>query len=207
VTPEPTPAPTPPPPAAPPTPTPPSPPLPVPPQPVPPPPKPVPTTPSPNSQPNPTKNPAPESTELQNTLEKLRALQKQSQPPKTAYNPSRGGAPNGGGSPQGNDTASLSAGQRTAIGDSVRRCWFSDPGMLDLDKMQVLLTVTTDSAGTVRQADVAPEDQGKVNANPRLRVFSERARRAVLDPACANLPLPKNLLGQSRVFTFRFSPF
>jgi hypothetical protein len=30
--------------------------------------------------------------------------------------------------------------------------------------------------------------------------------RAVLDPQCANLPLPRALLGQNRVFTFRFSP-
>jgi hypothetical protein len=164
------------------------------------------TTPTQNSQPNQTKNPAPESNALENTLEKLRALQKQSQPPKSAYNPPRGGAPNGGGNPNGNDTASLTLAQRGAIGDSVRRCWTTDPGMLDLDKMQVLLTVTTDASGVVRQAIVAPDDAGRVAGNPRLRVFSERAIRAVLDPNCANLPLPQPLLGQNRVFTFRFSP-
>jgi hypothetical protein len=173
---------------------------------VPPPPQPTPTTPTQNSQPNPTKNPAPDSNALENTLEKLRALQKQTQAPKSAYNPPRGGAPNGGGNPQGNDTAALTQAQRGAIGDSVRRCWTTDPGMLDLDKMQVLLTVKTDGAGVVRQADVADTDQARVNANPRLRVFSERARRAVLDPQCANLPLPPSLLGQNREFTFRFSP-
>ncbi len=78
--------------------------------------------------------------------------------------------------------------------------------MLDLDKMQVLLTVMTDASGVVREAVVAPADQGRVAADPRLRVFSERAIRAVLDPQCANLPLPPALLGQNRVFTFRFSP-
>jgi hypothetical protein len=40
----------------------------------------------------------------------------------------------------------------------------------------------------------------------RLRVFSERAVRAVMDPNCANLPLPPNLMGQVRTFTFRFRP-
>jgi hypothetical protein len=40
----------------------------------------------------------------------------------------------------------------------------------------------------------------------RLQVFAERAVRAVLDPNCANLPLPQNMLGQTRVFTFRFRP-
>jgi hypothetical protein len=37
-------------------------------------------------------------------------------------------------------------------------------------------------------------------------VFSERAIRAVLDPNCANLPLPPKMLGQVREFTFRFRP-
>ena len=78
--------------------------------------------------------------------------------------------------------------------------------MLDLDKMQVLLTVTTDANGVARQAVVAPEDQGRVAADMRLRVFSERAVRAVLDPHCANLPMPQDMLGKTNVLTFRFSP-
>ncbi|MGA8197003.1 MAG: hypothetical protein WB902_26985, partial [Acetobacteraceae bacterium] len=180
----------------------PTPPLPVPPPPVPPPPSPQSTT----SQPNPTKNPAPQSTALENTLEKLRSLQRQTQPPKARYNPQAGGAPNGGGNPESDDTSALTAAQRGAIGDFVRRCWSTDPGMLDLDKMQVLLTVTTDGAGVVRRAVIAQDDVGRVSGNPRLRVFSERAVRAVLDPNCANLPLPQPMLGQTREFTFRFRP-
>ncbi len=161
---------------------------------------------SPTSQPNATKNPAPQSTALDNTLEKLRSLQKQTQPPKAKYNPQAGGAPNSGGNPQSDDTSSLTLGQRGAIGDFVRRCWSTDPGMLDLDKMQVLLTVKTDGSGVVHQAVVADEDRGRVAGDMRLRVFSERAIRAVLDPNCANLPLPPTMLGQVREFTFRFRP-
>jgi hypothetical protein len=183
------------------------PPLPTPPLPVPPPPAPPPPSPqSATSQPNPTKNPAPQSTALENTLEKLRSLQKQTQPPRARANPQLGGAPNGGGNPNSDDTSALSASQRGAIGDFVRRCWSTDPGMLDLDKMEVLLTVTTDGGGVVRRAVVAQDDVGRVSGNPRLRVFSERAVRAVLDPNCANLPLPQPMLGQTRVFTFRFRP-
>jgi hypothetical protein len=169
----------------------------------------VPPPPSPQSatsQPNPTKNPAPQSTALDNTLEKLRSLQRQTQPPRARYNPQAGGAPNGGGNPQSDDTSALSAAQRGAIGDFVRRCWTTDPGMLDLDKMQVMLTVTTDGAGVVRNAVVAQEDEGRVNGDRRLRVFFERARRAVMDPNCATLPLPQSMLGQIRTLTFRFRP-
>jgi neural Wiskott-Aldrich syndrome protein len=194
-----------PPPAAPPTPAQTQQPLPTPPLPVPP---PAPTAPpqSTTSQPNPTKNPAPESTALDNTLEKLRSLQHQSQPPRARPNPQSGGAPNGGGNPTGDNTSELTGSQIKVIGEFVRRCWTTDPGMLDLDRMQVVLTVTTDASGVARHAEVAPEDAGKVTSNARLRVFSERARRAVLDPDCANLPLPAAMLGQVRTFTFRFRP-
>ena len=178
------------------------PPLPLPPPPAPPPPSPQSAT----SQPNPTKNAAPQSNALENTLERLRSLQQQTQPPKARYNPQAGGAPNSGGNPQSDDTSALTFAQRGAIGDYVRRCWTDDPEALDLDKMQVLLTVTTDSGGVVRRAIVAPEDVGRVSGDMRLRVFSERAIRAVLDPACASLPLPPAMLGQTREFTFRFRP-
>ncbi|MEO9189176.1 MAG: energy transducer TonB [Acetobacteraceae bacterium] len=180
-----------------------APPPPLPPLPLPPPPAP----PSPTAQPNPTVNPAPSSPALQNTLEKLRAEARlQARAPTARPNPRQGGAPNSGGDPLANDTSALSASERGAIGDHVRPCWTTDPGALDLDKMQVLLTVTTDASGVVRLAVVAPADQGRVAADPRLRVFSERAVRAVLSSACANLPLPAKLLGKVNVLTFRFRP-
>ena len=197
------PAPTPPPPPQKPVPPTPQPPLPVPPAPTPPPPTPPP--PSTTSQPNATKNPVPESRELQNTLEKLRALQRQTEPPKNRYNPSQGGAPKGGGNPQGDATSQLTGDQRGAIGDSVRRCWTYDSGALGADKFRVLLSVTVGPDGVSRKAEITGDDIARMN-DPRFRAFAERARRAVLDPQCANLPLPKTLLGQTTTLTFRFSP-
>jgi hypothetical protein len=159
------------------------------------------------SQPNVTRNPAPESDALLNTLEKLRALQKQTQAPRARANPSAGGAPNGGGNPAGSDTALLSAAQVGAIGAHVRECWSYDAGALGADKFVVRMRVTTDEAGTARIADVAGEDAGRMG-DPRFRAFAERARRAVLDPHCANFEklLPATMLGQRRVLDFRFSP-
>jgi hypothetical protein len=174
------------------------PPLPLPPPPVPPPPG---TT----SQPNPTKNPAPDSSALENTLEKLKQQLAQNQPPKARPNPQSGGKPNSGGNPQGNDTAALTADQRGAIGDHVRECWTKDAGALDIDRQRVLLTVTTDAAGVARKADIAGDDIARMS-DPRFRAFAERARRAVLDPHCANLPLPASVLGKINVLTFRFAP-
>jgi hypothetical protein len=157
-----------------------------------------------------TKNPAPESQELANTLEKLRALQRQTQAPQAHPNPQRGGAPTPAGNPHGDITATLSAEQRGAIGDRVRECWTKDAGALDVDKMQVMLTVTLDPAdGTARLAEVADADRGRVNGDPRLRAFAERAVRAVLDPRCGNNLVPKDRLvadGAPNKLTFRFRP-
>ena len=129
----------------------------------------------------------------------------QTQPPKARANPKSGGAPNSGGNPLGNDTAALSAAERGAIGDHVRECWTKDAGALDIDKDRVTLTVTTDASGEARLAVVAGGDIGRMS-DPRFRAFAERAVRAVLDPHCANLPLPNKILGKVNVLTFRFSP-
>jgi hypothetical protein len=168
---------------------------------VPPPPSPPSTT----SQPNATKNPAPNSSSVENTLEKLRQQMAQSAPPKARPNPKSGGQPDGGGNPLGNDTAALSSAERGAIGDHVRECWTKDAGALDIDKQRVLLTVTTGPDGVVHQAVIAGDDVGRMG-DPRFRAFAERARRAVLDARCANLPLPPKDLGKVGTFTFRFSP-
>ena len=138
----------------------------------------------------------PRQSALENTLEKLRALNQQTVPPRRV---DRGDRPS-------DNTSEPTAAERGAIADYVRRCWSTDPGMLDLDRMQVLLAVTTDASGIARRVSVAPEEQGRVAADARLRVFSERAIRAVLDPNCSNLPLPQTMLGQARTFTVRFKP-
>ena len=57
------------------------------------------------------------------------------------------------------------------------------PGALDLDKMQVLLTVTTDASGVVREAEVAEQEQARIAADPRFRAFSERAMQRGAGPA------------------------
>lgn len=142
-----------------------------------------------------------------NTLDKLRSMNMQQKPPTARYNPLQGGAPDAGGNPNNsNATASLTAAERGAIGDKVRACWTIDSGAEGVQSLQVLLTVTTDATGTARLAQVARADQGRVNADPVLRAFAERAVRAVLDYRCSALPLPPALEGSAHTFTFRFSP-
>lgn len=105
----------------------------------------------------------------------------------------------------GIEVASLSSATRGAIGERLRECWTGDRGALDIDKQLVHLTVTTDATGTVRVANIAPNDASR-NGSNFARASAERARRAVLDPQCARLPLPNALLGQSHTFAITFRP-
>ena len=150
---------------------------------------------------------APTNPALANTLDKLRSLQKRTEPPKANFNLQASGSPTGSsGHLNSDDAGALSPTQRGAISDYVRRCWSTDPSILALDKMEVLLNITTDADGVVRRVVIAPEEEARVSADPSLRKFSERAIRAALDPACAILPLPQPMLGKTNVLSFRFRP-
>ena len=118
---------------------------------------------------------------MDNTLERLRAMQRQNKPPTARPNPAAATAPTVGGTRDGDITASLNATQ------------------------SVQLVVTFDETGTARIADVGDADRGRLS-DPRFRAFAERAMRAVRDPRCANLPIPKTDLGKRGTLTFRFKP-
>ncbi len=137
---------------------------------------------------------------LDSTLDRLRA-QLASRDPTRTMPPPRGGAP-GGSSPAAVDNALLTANVRRAIGDRLRECWTGDKGALDYDKQLVRLVVTTDAAGTIRVADIAPNDASRTGGGV-ARAFAERAKRAALDPQCAQLPLPDALKGQTLEIAFR----
>jgi hypothetical protein len=158
-------------------------------------------------QPNHTKNPAVDTRSLENTLQKLLADQKQDTPPKHVYNPDRGGARDAGGQKHGNLTGALSEGQRKTIGDEVRRCYAEDTAAKDYATYVATMTVTIDAQGTVRAVELSAADRARASADFAFRAFAERAERAVLDPQCASLPVPANLLGQpSARLSFRFRP-
>ncbi len=140
---------------------------------------------------------------LDSALDRLRA-QLTPKDPTRATPPPRGGAP-GGSSPATMDNALLTANVRRAISDRLRECWTGDKGALDYDKQLVRLVVTTDAAGTIRVADIALNDASRAGGGV-ARAFAERARRAALDPQCAQLPLPDTLKGQNHSFEITFRP-
>lgn len=69
------------------------------------------------------------------------------------------------------------------------------------------MTVTVDAQGEVHEVALSPADQARAASDEAFRAFAERAEQAVLDPQCARLPLPENLLGKPAAqFSFRFRP-
>ncbi|GAN60870.1 hypothetical protein ACI01nite_12340 [Acetobacter cibinongensis] len=158
------------------------------------------------TQPNKAKKTQEESHSLLETLDAFRSDQKQTHAPKAKANPVQGGAPNGGGSPTGDITRSLSVGEQKAIGGAVRRCYTEDTAAKDYATFVAHLIVTVDAAGEARIVQFAPDTQAKMSADSSYRALAERARAAVLSPTCSKLPIPKNLLGQTRQLKFVFRP-
>ena len=166
---------------------------------------PAPAQKSPTSQKHVVKTPAPMSQSVLNTIAKLRALQKQKHAPTARYNPAQGGAPQGGGTKMSTANSGLTASDRNAIASEVQPCWGIDAGLPGVNKLSVLLQVTTDQTGTVREAEVAPADQGMLS-DPSYAAFAQRAVNAVKSYQCAKLPLPAYMLGSVHTFIFRFTP-
>jgi hypothetical protein len=152
-------------------------------------------------QPNQTKNPAPDTKSLQNTLEKFLTLAQADKPPKAVVNPSQSSPRHGA-----NVTGVLSPGQKKQIGDEVRRCYSEDTAAKDYATYSADLEVTVDATGEVRDVRLMPNSAARAAADYAYRAFAERAERAVLDPQCAKLPLPENLLGRTSQLSFRFRP-
>ncbi|GBQ43565.1 energy transducer TonB [Komagataeibacter sucrofermentans] len=158
------------------------------------------------TQPNEAKKHVPDTHSLLATLDTFRADQKQTHPPKARPNPQQGGAPDGGGSPDGDITSSMTATEQKAIGNSVRRCYSEDTAARNYAQFVAHLVVTVDGTGMARMVDFAPQTQAQMEADPSYRALAERARDAVLSPTCAKLPIPQNLLGQTRQLKFVFRP-
>lgn len=121
-----------------------------------------------------------------------------------------GGASSDGGSPQRSDTDTnaLTADERAAMSpsDYVRRCWVYDGGTSGGEQFHVQLQVDIDENGIARRAGAAGPDIALINGDPVFHAFAERAVRAVLDPQCANLPVPRDKLGHRRSLVFTFTP-
>ncbi|WP_431270195.1 hypothetical protein [Dankookia sp. P2] len=169
------------------------------------PPSPVPPPPTPAKEAGtgrtpPVQKPQVDSKSVLNTMDRMLQAAQQNRPPTGRPSAPAGSPQQGGGSPSG--TAALNAGEKAGLADKISECWSVDGGGMGVRDIVVSLRVDVDAGGTVRnvRADGAPPSE------PRARSVYEAARRALLDPKCNPLPLPKDRLAALRETVFRFNP-
>ena len=166
---------------------------------------PAPTPPQPSKEAGtgrtpPVQKPQADSRSVLNTLDKLMQSAQQNRPPTGKPSPAAGTPQQGGGAPTG--TATLSAGEKAGLADKISECWSVDGGGLGINSVVVELRVDVDAGGVVRNVRA----NGSPPSDPRARSVYEAARRALLDPKCNPLPLPRERLAALRDTIFRFNP-
>lgn len=92
--------------------------------------------------------------------------------------------------------------------DAVRRkiypCWSVPSGAKGAKDLVVDIDMELSADGTVIKADVV--DKARMKNDPYFNVAAESARRAVLDPKCNPLPLPKDKYDKWKDMTMSFNP-
>ena len=137
---------------------------------------------------------------LNNRDRLLRDLRRQQEPPRARATPPSGAPQQGGGTPTG--VAALSAGETRGLSEAIQPCFSVDAGGLNIAEIVVEMYIDVDGGGVVR--NVRPN--GSPPSDPRARMVYERARTALLSPACNPLPLPRERLAALRDTLFRFRP-
>lgn len=98
----------------------------------------------------------------------------------------------------------LSRSEMDAVKDLVRQCWNFPAGAKDAEQLLVDVWVSMNPDGTVREARVV--DAGRMSRDPYFRSAAESALRAVLNPRCSPLPLPREKYNTWKTFIFGFDP-
>lgn len=98
----------------------------------------------------------------------------------------------------------LTATQVDLIRETIRPCWHFPAGLKDADKLVVDIKMELDHDGYVKSANVV--DKNRMNSDTGFRTAAESALRAVLDPACNPLPLPKEKYNEWKDLELSFNP-
>ncbi len=98
----------------------------------------------------------------------------------------------------------LTATQVDLIRETIRPCWHFPAGLKDADKLVVDIKMELDHDGYVKTANVV--DKSRMASDPGFRTAAESALRAVLDPVCNPLPLPKDKYNEWKDLELSFNP-
>ena len=98
----------------------------------------------------------------------------------------------------------LSATQIDLIRQTIRKCWHFPAGLRNAEDLVVDIRMELDHDGNVKKAEIV--DKNRMVAYPDFRTAAENAYRAVLDPKCNPLPLPKEHYEEWKDLELSFNP-
>lgn len=115
------------------------------------------------------------------------------------------GAPSRGkGAPATTIGPVLTASEKDALSRHMSKCWLIPAGLRDARDIRVPIKINVAQDGTVQKAEIM--DKGRMAGDRAYRTAAESARRAVLDPNCSPLPIPRDKYEMFKEFIFNFDP-
>ncbi len=98
----------------------------------------------------------------------------------------------------------VTASEIDAVRAKIRPCWSVQAGAKGAKDLVVDIDMELNADGTVIKADIV--DKRRMANDPYYNIAAESAQRAVLDPKCNPLPLPKGKHDQWKNMTMSFNP-
>ncbi|MDR1476141.1 MAG: hypothetical protein LBI20_02360 [Holosporales bacterium] len=98
----------------------------------------------------------------------------------------------------------LTATQIDVIRQTIRKCWHFPAGLKNAEDLIVDIKLNLDPDGNVKSAEITNKDRMKKDSN--FKIAAEYAYRAVLDPECNPLPLPKEKYEEWKDLELTFNP-
>ncbi len=98
----------------------------------------------------------------------------------------------------------VTASEIDAVRAKIRPCWSVQAGAKGAKDLVVDIDMELSVDGTVIKADIV--DKRRMASDPYYNIAAESAQRAVLDPKCNPLPLPKGKHDQWKNMTMSFNP-
>ena len=98
----------------------------------------------------------------------------------------------------------LTATQVDQVRNTIRKCWHFPAGLKDADTLVVDIKMELDRDGYVKKAEIT--DKNRMKHDSGFKIAAENAQRAVLDPRCNPLPLPKEKYNEWKDLELSFNP-
>jgi hypothetical protein len=98
----------------------------------------------------------------------------------------------------------LTASQIDLIRQTIRKCWHFPAGLKNANELLVDIKMELAEDGTVKRAKIV--DEARMERDSAFKIAAENAYRAVLDPECNPLPLPKEKYNEWKDLEHTFNP-